>query len=122
MRDTLSTLVVGADGIVTCLWTEVIDLSALGSLSIRRASAVEFDEQRQLWVVEVPGTGEIFADVSRERCLEFEREWFAERIGSRTLQSCLLCSGRTSVYGERGSDLGSGGLPHGMMAWRPSAS
>lgn len=82
MRDTLSTLVVGADGIVTCLWTEVIDLSALGSLSIRRASAVEFDEQRQLWVVEVPGTGEIFADVSRERCLEFEREWFAERIGS----------------------------------------
>ena len=73
-------LSVAADGEITCLWTEVIDLSALGSLSIRRASTVEFNEQRQLWTVEVPGTGEIFADVSRERCLEFEREWFADRV------------------------------------------
>ena len=82
MRDTLSTLVVGADGIVTGLWTEAIDLSALGTLSMRRASTVEFNEARQLWTVEVPGTGEIFADVSRERCLDYEREWFAERIGA----------------------------------------
>ena len=81
MHDTLSTLVVGADGTISCLWTEAIDLSSLGTMAMRRASTVKFDPARQVWSVDVPDIGEIFAAASREACLSYEREWFAARIG-----------------------------------------
>src|ERR1041384_5700571 len=33
------------------LWTDQVDWHALGSLHVRRASFVEFDERRQAWTV-----------------------------------------------------------------------
>ena len=42
---------IGADGCVRALWTDEIDWRALGQLSVRRASHVEFCARRQLWYV-----------------------------------------------------------------------
>ncbi len=64
-----------ADGTVEALYTEAIDLSKLGRLSVQRASTIEYDEKGQRWVV-VVGAEEIFADPSRQKCLEVEHEYF----------------------------------------------
>ena len=40
------------DGAVLGLWDDAIDWSSLGRVSVRRASHVEFDDRRQLWVVQ----------------------------------------------------------------------
>lgn len=69
------TLVVSPQGKVACLWTEMLDLSRLGKLQVQRASLVEFDNQRQLWIVQIENK-EIFAHSSRQRCLEWEKEYF----------------------------------------------
>jgi hypothetical protein len=69
-------LIVAPEGSVRCLYDEVIDLAALGPLSITRASRVEPDD-----------TGHWFADLSpvmgpllgpfdrRSNALQAEREW-----------------------------------------------
>jgi len=43
---------IGADGCVRGLWTDEIDWRALGRLSVRRASHIEFCPRRQLWHVQ----------------------------------------------------------------------
>lgn len=42
---------IAPDGRVRGLWTDVIDWHSIGSLTVRRASSVEFDDSIQKWVV-----------------------------------------------------------------------
>ena len=68
------TLIVTADGMVKGLFTEAIDLAAIGRLRIERASTVEFDNPAQVWrVFDRRGRGR-FASPSRQECLRWEEE------------------------------------------------
>jgi hypothetical protein len=58
-----------------CLYTEVIDLAALGLLSVSRATNVEFNPDRQLWEV-IEDDEVIFSDPSRQTCLLWEQRHF----------------------------------------------
>ena len=42
---------VSPDGIVQGLWTDGADWASLGSVSVRRASHVEFCDRQQMWFV-----------------------------------------------------------------------
>jgi hypothetical protein len=46
-----SILRITPDGRITGLWTDEVDLAAVGALRVRRASFVEFDDWRQCWCV-----------------------------------------------------------------------
>jgi hypothetical protein len=69
-------LVVDAKGSVHCLYAEVIDLGSLGSVSIRRASHVEPDEQGQWWADLSPMQGPKLGPFRcRSAALDAERDW-----------------------------------------------
>ncbi len=58
------------------LYTEVIDLAAIGTLQIQRATTIEFNHATQAWEVK-DNAGEIrFADPSRSVCLAWEHQHF----------------------------------------------
>jgi hypothetical protein len=72
-------LCVRPNGIITGLYTEIIDLAELGRLTIQRASSIEFDNPCQLWRV-FDRKGEcIHASVSRLDCLNWEADYFSDR-------------------------------------------
>lgn len=61
-------------GKVRGLYSELIDLKELGKLSIRRASTIEFDHQKQLWkVCDLEGRP-LFEHASRSACLAWEED------------------------------------------------
>lgn len=62
------------DGKGRCLYSEIIDLSGIGPLSMRRATTIEFDNAIQHWVVRDPDGTELFSNPSRQVCLDWERE------------------------------------------------
>ena len=81
------------DGTVRGLWSDDIDWPALGRVSVRRASHVEFDARRQLWTVREArrcnafdlllrpakrwlGGDILFRAHRREEALAWERAWF----------------------------------------------
>ena len=64
------------DGTVQGLYTEAISLHELGRLSIQRASAIEFDDASQKWVVRSPEGAELYQSSSRQQCLDWERGYF----------------------------------------------
>ena len=64
------------DGTGRCLYTENIDLSSLGSLSIERASNIEFDNKKQVWRVMDLGGKPLHEAKSRQACLDWEQEYF----------------------------------------------
>lgn len=71
-------------GNAKALWTDALPLSALGKLSVTRASSVEFNADDQLW--EVTLNGDIhpsFRHPSREVCIA----WEVETLNQRLLQS-----------------------------------
>lgn len=74
------------DGEGECLWTEALPLHAIGALKMRRASVVEFNEDRQEWEVweaQRPDgqTAELlFANPSREACLQWEQQYFNQQL------------------------------------------
>jgi hypothetical protein len=87
-----------ADGRAECLHTESIPLEQLGTLSMKRASSIEWNESNQEWEVrtrlrldevtymacdEDPPLVVRFADASREACLLWEREHFNHLIFNR---------------------------------------
>ncbi len=69
------------DGTVEGLYTEAIELHALGRLRMRRATSIEFDEDAQLWRVLQPDGRELHAARSREDCLRWERAFFNQDVG-----------------------------------------
>ena len=69
-------LVVDPQGVVHCLYEELIDLSALGQLSIRRASHVEPDPEGRWWADLGPVAGPRLGPYSRRsEALDAERTW-----------------------------------------------
>jgi hypothetical protein len=60
------------DGNVKCLYTESLDLTEIGKLKVERASTVEFDNGKQLWVVRLPDGTEVYRNKSRAACLGWE--------------------------------------------------
>lgn len=59
-----------------CLYTEAIDLGAIGRLEMRRASSIEFDSASQQWEVLDANGALLHTDPSREACLAWEHRHF----------------------------------------------
>lgn len=70
-------LFVGTSGEITTLYSEVLDLAALGALNIQRASHVEPDAAGQWWadIVEGPRLGPF---ARRSDALAAEVAWLTE--------------------------------------------
>ena len=70
-----ATLRVRLGGRVDCLYTEAIDLRALGRLEVFRATDIRFNGRTQHWDVRCASTGKLLhSDPSREACLDWERD------------------------------------------------
>ncbi len=68
-------------GRVVCVYSEEINLSRLGSLSIRRASHVEPDETGQWWADMVPlGGPRLGPFARRSQALAAESAWLDSHI------------------------------------------
>jgi hypothetical protein len=76
MNTPLAALLFLPDGTAQGLYTEAIDLSALGRLTVRRASSIEFDNATQAWWVRLPKLGRVYCSPSRATCLEWEQQHF----------------------------------------------
>jgi len=62
-----------SDGSAKCLWTEAIDLSAIGTLRIYRASKIEYNNARGLWQVTINGCMQpSFEASTRQACIDWE--------------------------------------------------
>ena len=62
-------------GSIDCLYTEAIDLRALGRLQVFRATDIRFCEKSQQWNVRCAATGKLLhSDPSRAACLQWERD------------------------------------------------
>jgi hypothetical protein len=69
-------LIISPGGDARCLYSEAIDLSALGNLAIRRASFVEPDEQGRWWADLSPVDGPALGPFAlRSQALEAEDRW-----------------------------------------------
>jgi hypothetical protein len=74
-------LVVRPTGQVDCLYDEVIDLAALGTLAVQRASHVEPDEQGRWWADLAPVDGPKLGPVNRRSsALDAERQWLERML------------------------------------------
>lgn len=63
-------------GAITCLYSEAIDLPALGALRIRRASHVEPDEHGSWWADLAPVGGPHLGPFAlRSEALQAEQAW-----------------------------------------------
>ena len=61
-------------GSIDCLYTEAIDLRALGRLQVVRATDIRFNHHHQQWDVHDAGTGQVlFSHPSRTKCLRWEQ-------------------------------------------------
>jgi hypothetical protein len=70
---------VDPDGRVHCIYAEAIDLACLGTLTIRRASHVEPDEQGRWWADLAPVGGPRLGPFRlRTQALEAEQAWLSE--------------------------------------------
>ena len=61
------------DGLGCGVYTEAIDLSQIGQLSVRRVTQIEFDDCSQDWRVYDRTGFPMYSSPSREVCLEWER-------------------------------------------------
>src|SRR5262249_32311593 len=64
------------DGTGRCLYTEAVDLSAIGPLEIRRASTIEHNAATQLWEVRDPQGALLYQHANRSACLAWEHRYF----------------------------------------------
>ena len=74
----MSTIVLKFDssGLGRCLYTELIDLSSIGSLEVHRASTIEFNPDKQQWEVRDQSNALLFTNKSRAVCLAWEQQHF----------------------------------------------
>ena len=71
-------------GHIDCLYTEAIDLRALGRLTVSRATDIRFCERTQLWKVRCANSGKLLhCHLSREACLA----WECENLGPPTVET-----------------------------------
>lgn len=69
-----STLRFNPGGSIDCLYTEAIDLRALGRLQVVRATDIRFNDTTQQWDVHDAATGRVlFSHPSRNECLRWEQ-------------------------------------------------
>ncbi len=62
-------------GIVACLYTEAIDLTAIGRLNVTRATDIRFNAAAQQWEVhEAESDRILFSNSSRTECLRWEHD------------------------------------------------
>ncbi len=66
------------DGLGHALYTETIDLSLIGRLSVARATTIEYDNPTQYWRVKVAGQT-LFNSPSRQACLDWERQYLQQQ-------------------------------------------
>ena len=72
-----ATITFSSDGNGHCLYTEAILLGSIGTLEIKRATNIEFNDHTQLWEVrDAKNNGILFQNASREICLCWEHENF----------------------------------------------
>ena len=64
------------DGVVRCLHTDAIPLQSLGTLTVKRATTIEFNASTQQWEVKDAAGVILFTNSSRSRCLAWEVERF----------------------------------------------
>jgi hypothetical protein len=62
-----------ASGQGSCLYTELIDLQSIGSLEVRRASFIEFNNDRHVWEVKSIAGKVLFFSRHRSACLAWEQ-------------------------------------------------
>jgi hypothetical protein len=68
------TLRFNTGGHIDCLYTEAIDLRALGRLQVVRATDIRFNPNTQQWDVHAADTGHVlFTHTSRTECLQWEQ-------------------------------------------------
>jgi len=66
-----------SQGEVHCLYTEVFDLSSLGSLEVVRAAQIEFNSEGKEWeVISGSENNVLFSHPSRTACLAWEQQYF----------------------------------------------
>ena len=63
-------------GLGECLYTELIDLSSIGSLEVRRTSIIEFNPEKQKWEVRDHNNALLFTNKSRAVCMAWEQQHF----------------------------------------------
>jgi len=69
------------DGTVVGLYTDAIDLRAVGHVRAERASAVEWDEAAQAWRATILATGEVLGSFRRrDDAVDAERRALAARL------------------------------------------
>jgi len=74
----MSTIVLkfNSSGLGECLYTELIDLSSIGSLKVHRATTFEFNREEQKWEVRDRNNALLFTNKSRALCLAWEQQHF----------------------------------------------
>ena len=74
----MNTLVITFDrsGTGRCLYSELIDLAAIGRLEVQRASSIEFNDKLQRWEVCRPTGQFLFSHRSRAICVAWEHQRF----------------------------------------------
>ena len=65
-----------ADGIGHCLHTDAIPLQSLGTLTVQRATTIEFNASTQQWEVKDSAGVILHTKPSRSCCLAWEVEHF----------------------------------------------
>jgi hypothetical protein len=85
-------MVVGADGLVRCIYGEELDLREIGRLQITRASHVEPDAEGYWWADMGPSGGPVLGPYgSRTEALGAERGWLAGRATPSHPLACRQC-------------------------------
>ena len=75
------TISVSESGDIETLWTDALPLAELGTMTMKRASKIEFNEEIQMWGVFIEGSrAAVYANASRQACLDWEIEYFNRRI------------------------------------------
>jgi hypothetical protein len=69
-------LMVRPTGKIQGLYTELLDLTRLGRLTLRRVSRIEFNHRRQRWQVLNRRGKRLHSALSRQACLDWEQAHF----------------------------------------------
>jgi len=73
-------LVFKPDGTCAGLYTEMIDLSQLGLLRVKRVSNIVFDNDKHVWRVKDKRGFPLFTAPTRQQCLEWEQQYFNNKL------------------------------------------